>query len=213
MTRKIAWTVMALLAFFVAIYASAALALPGFRPPLVGELIVRAPLPAFGHLLGGLLAISAGALQVNSRIRNRNLNFHRWLGRSYVIAVMIGGLSAFALAFRSQGGLAAHFGFGLLSVCWLASTAAAYTWIRRGDEEAHRAWMLRSYSLTLAAVTLRIYLPLSQVAGLAFEPAYQTISWLCWVPNLIVVEWFLVRREAPVSRPAGPHRPAGIRPR
>jgi uncharacterized membrane protein len=195
MLRKVVWTVMALLAFVVAIYAAAALALPGFRPPFVGDLIDRTPLPAFGHLLGGLVAIAAGALQVNSRIRNRFLNFHRWLGRTYVIAVLVGGLSAFALAFRSSGGMAAHFGFGLLAICWLTSTIVAYFCIRRGDEDSHRDWMLRSYGLTLAAVTLRIYLPISQAAGLEFEPAYQTISWLCWVPNLVVVEWLLVRRH------------------
>jgi len=54
--------------------------------------------------------------------------------------------------------------------------------------------MTRSYALTFAAVTLRIYLPLSQVAGIPFEPAYQTIAWLCWVPNLIVAEWLILRR-------------------
>jgi hypothetical protein len=64
---------------------------------------------------------------------------------------------------------------------------------RRRRIDLHRAWMLRSYSLTFAAVTLRIWLPLSQVAGLPFLPSYQAIAWLCWVPNLIVVEWFVLR--------------------
>src|SRR5260370_20371385 len=58
--------------------------------------------------------------------------------------------------------------------------------------------MIRSYALTLAAVTLRIYLPASQIAGIPFPDAYQTISWLCWVPNLVVAEWWILRsRLAP----------------
>lgn len=55
--------------------------------------------------------------------------------------------------------------------------------------------MIRSYALTLAAVTLRIYLPLSQLAGVPFGDAYQVISWLCWVPNLVVAEWVVLRRR------------------
>lgn len=55
--------------------------------------------------------------------------------------------------------------------------------------------MIRRYALTFAAVTLRIYLPLSQVAGLPFDPAYQTISWFCWVPNLIVAEWIILHQR------------------
>jgi len=36
---------------------------------------------------------------------------------------------------------------------------------------------------------------LSIAAGLAFEPAYQTIAWLCWVPNLVIAEWLLLRPQ------------------
>ena len=88
----------------------------------------------------------------------------------------------------------AHFGFGMLAVVWLAATATAYAHIRARRIAAHRAWMLRSYALTLAAVTLRIYLPASQMLGVSYDAAYPAIAWLCWVPNLIVVEWFLLPR-------------------
>jgi len=65
--------------------------------------------------------------------------------------------------------------------------------IRAGDQVNHRRWMIRSYSLTLAGVTLRIYLPLSIASGIPFLDAYQAIAWACWVPNLLVVEWWLLR--------------------
>jgi hypothetical protein len=61
--------------------------------------------------------------------------------------------------------------------------------------------MTRSFALTLAAVTLRIWLPLSAVAGIPFPDAYQVVAWLCWVPNLIVTEWFILR--PPVREPRG----------
>jgi len=52
--------------------------------------------------------------------------------------------------------------------------------------------------LTFAAVTLRIYLPLSLAFGVQFATAYPAISWLCWVPNLFVAERFFVRRSEPI---------------
>jgi hypothetical protein len=53
--------------------------------------------------------------------------------------------------------------------------------------------MIRSFALTLAAVTLRIYLPLAMIAGLDFATAYPVIAWLSWMPNLVVAQ-LLVRR-------------------
>jgi len=69
----------------------------------------------------------------------------------------------------------------------------AWLRVRSRDYAAHREWMIRSYALCLAAVTLRVYLPLSAMAGIPFSESYPAISWLCWVPNLIIAEWFLVR--------------------
>jgi hypothetical protein len=113
-----------------------------------------------------------------------------------VISVLVGGIAGLSLAFVSEGGATTHLGFGMLAVLWLWSTAQAYLKIRAGDEKAHRRWMTRSYSLTYAAVMLRVYLLLSRVAGYEFVPAYQVIAWMCWVPNLIVAEWWLLRRDS-----------------
>jgi hypothetical protein len=114
----------------------------------------------------------------------------------YVLAVVIGGVAALALAPHSFGGLIAHVGFGLLAVCWLGSTLNSYRHIRQRNLSMHRSWMIRSYALTLAAVTLRLYLPSSQVAGFPMTVAYPAIAWLCWVPNLLIAEWFIRSRHS-----------------
>jgi hypothetical protein len=36
-------------------------------------------------------------------------------------------------------------------------------------------------------------LPIALVAGIPFIAAYQAIAWACWVPNLLVVEWWFLR--------------------
>ncbi len=55
---------------------------------------------------------------------------------------------------------------------------------------------IRNYSLTFAAVTLRIWLPLFIVLfGIEqFELSYAVIAWLAWVPNLIIAELFIRQR-------------------
>ena len=48
--------------------------------------------------------------------------------------------------------------------------------------------MIRNYALTCAAITLRIYLPPSIVAGIPFRTHLSVIV-LCWVPNLLYAQF------------------------
>ncbi len=187
---------MTLSALAVAAYAVAATVLPDIRNPTIQQLFELSPSAIALHLAGGIGAIAIGAFQLNSRLRSRYLPAHRWLGRIYVASVMVGGIAGFVLATNSTGGLVTHYGFGLMAVCWVGSTLTAYRYVLVKNIAAHRDWMLRSYALTLAAVTLRIYLGLSQINGMDFISSYQAISWMCWVPNLIIVEWFIIGRSA-----------------
>ena len=195
MASKLAWMAMTLSALLIAAYATATLVAPVLRSPFLRDIFENMPVAIALHITGGIFAIIIGAFQLNSRLRARFLSAHRWLGRLYLAAVFVGGTAGLYLSLESFGGLVTHFGFGLMAVCWLGTTFAAYFSIRQRDLAAHRVWMLRSYALTLAALTLRIYLPLSQIAGIGFEPAYQAISWLCWVSNLLIVEWFILSRR------------------
>jgi uncharacterized membrane protein len=192
MVRKFAWTTMTVLALMIATYAGAILFSPPIRPPFVQNLFANLPVAIGVHVAGGLIALALGAFQLSKRLRARFLTSHRWLGRLYVLAVLAGGVAGFILALSSFGGLVTHFGFGLMAICWVGTTLNAYRHIRGGNVTAHRVWMLRSYAITMAAVTLRIYLPLGQANGIEFEAAYQVVSWLCWVPNLLIVEWFVI---------------------
>jgi hypothetical protein len=190
---------MTVLAVIIAAYALMVLLVPGAGAQFNAELRALVPVAFFAHVGGALAALALGPWQLNSRLRNRAVNRHRWIGRAYVVAVLVGGLGGLALAPRSQAGLVTHIGFGLLGVLWLLATLQAYRSIRARDQVRHRMWMIRSYSLTLAAVMLRIYLPLSEVAGIPFNDAYQAIAWACWVPNLIVAEWLVLRQRSVVS--------------
>jgi len=144
----------------------------------------------YTHAFASAVALALGPFQFSDRIRNRYTNVHRWMGRIYLgVGVLVGGLAGLYMAQYAYGGTAARLGFGALAVAWLYTGLRAYLAVRRGAIAEHQKWMLRNFALAFAAVTLRIYVPVSMAAGIDFALAYAAIAWLCWVPNLAFVEW------------------------
>jgi Predicted membrane protein (DUF2306) len=84
--------------------------------------------------------------------------------------------------------MVASVGFLVLGALWVGTTARGYFLIRRRQLRRHREWMIRSYALTCAAITLRIYLPVLSIAGLPLANGYPLVAWICWVPNIIFAE-------------------------
>ena len=71
--------------------------------------------------------------------------------------------------------------------------------------------MIRSYAMTFAAVTLRLWLilPLFPLQ-VAFDEAYTTVAWICWVWNIPVAEWLVRRRAVVPQRAAQPTAAHGL---
>lgn len=160
------------------------------------------------HIAASTIALVLGPLQFSARLRQRHTQVHRWLGRIYLgVGVLVGGTAGLYMARFAFGGLAAQAGFAMLALAWLYTGLRAYLSIRRGAVDEHRRWMVRNFALTLAAVTLRLYMPLGMVSGIPFEVAYPVIAWLCWVPNLLVAQWMVdatgEKLRATSSRGAG----------
>lgn len=148
------------------------------------------------HVLAASAALGLMPFQFWQGLRARRHDLHRWIGRAYVLAVLAGGLSGLYMSFFAITGPVAGTGFFLLALAWLGTTGMAYLAARKRDFDSHRRWMIRSAALTFAAVTLRLYLALSMVAGLPFDLSYTVIAWACWVPNLIAVELWRRGRTA-----------------
>lgn len=155
------------------------------------------------HVFAAAVALLLGPVQFSGRLRQQNRERHRWLGRIYLgVGVLFGGLSGLYMSVFAYGGPVPKLGFACLALAWLYTGLNAYRSIRAGQIEQHRAWMVRNYALTLAAVSLRVYLPLSMVAGMEFTTAYAAIAWLCWIPNLLLAEVLFNRvRKASEASP------------
>ncbi len=156
----------------------------------------------YTHVFASVVALSLSPFQFSSRLRDTWPQLHRYIGRTYLgIGVAVGGLSGLYMSVFAFGGLVAKLGFASLATCWLFTGLRAFQAIRRGSVQEHRKWVVRNVSLTLAAVTLRVYLPCSMIAGISFELAYPAISWLCWVPNLFAAELVVARTYSSSFKP------------
>ncbi len=146
------------------------------------------------HAGAGAVSLLIGPWQFWTWLRKAHARWHRWLGRAYLAAVAVSALAGWILSAYSKEGWGTHLGFGLLAVVWFWTAAMGYRTARARQFRLHREWMVRSFALSLAAVTLRNELPLLLfVARLSFHAAFIIVAWLCWIPNLMFAEWWLRR--------------------
>lgn len=149
----------------------------------------------YTHVFTSCFVLIAGFTQFSARILKRYPRVHRSMGWSYfLIVTMVSGPAAWVMALYANGGLPARTSFILLATLWISFTLLAgyYAWRKRFA--LHGAYMLRSYALTLSAITLRLYTYfLDMTTQASPRDIYITTAWLAWVPNLILVEW-LIRR-------------------
>lgn len=100
-------------------------------------------------------------------------------------------IGGFIVAWTASAGLIASFGFAVLAVLWLSSAWLAFQSARARDFSAHRHWMIRSFALTAAAISLRLGLPIAPALGYDFTTGYIVMSWASWIINLAIAEIYL----------------------
>lgn len=196
--KRLAFACMLVLALAVSAYALVAygaLPLGQLVGPEMRANFVAHRIGIYTHVFAASIALALGPFQFRERLRLRFPRLHRLSGRVYLGAgVGLGGLAGLYMSAFAYGGLVAKSGFAMLALAWLYTGWRAYRAIRIGNVTEHRRWITRNFALTLAAVTLRILLPMSGLSGIPFALAYPFIAWLSWVPNLLVAEWAFVRK-------------------
>lgn len=193
--KKALWILLAVFAVLISfqplLYLSADMRSGGLLGTKSAELLADNlyQITFFIHIIFGGIALLIGWPQFNKYWRNKYLNFHRNLGKGYMITVLISGSTGWVIAANASGGTVSQIGFLTLAVLWLYTTLKGYLSIINKKVVSHEKWMIRSYALCFAAVTLRLWIPLFlMLLGLEFLESYRIIAWLAWVPNLIVAE-------------------------
>lgn len=193
------WAFLALSALVIGA-VSLRYALPGMPFPMDLPSLELSPRPFIVHAVSASLALVLGPLQFVPAWRARFPALHRWVGRAYVLSIAVAWLSSLPLAVNAMTGAVAAAGFFALGLAWVVTTGMGLARALQRRLAEHRRWMLRSFALTAAAITLRIYLGASMAADIDEELSYPVIAWLCWVPNALVAEWYL-RRQGRTQRP------------
>jgi hypothetical protein len=132
-------------------------------------------------------------------VLSRNSWKHRLLGRIYVSAVALGWLASLPLALHAHTGAVASAGFQVLGIGWITCTLLGLVNVRARRLFEHRRWMIRSYALTTAAITLRIYIAVSDILSIPLAQSYPYIAWFCWIPNALVAELLIRATTTPRS--------------
>jgi uncharacterized membrane protein len=159
------------------------------------------------HVLSGMLALLIGPFQFVRRLRRRFVPVHRFMGATYVASATALGVTGLILAPTAYTGLVASAGFTVLDLLMLFTTWTAVRMIMAGRYGEHRRWMIRSFSLIMAGVMLRVWMPIhgglaaAGIVAFSSETAYAAVAWLCWVPNLLLAIWF-TRHPAEVTNAA-----------
>jgi hypothetical protein len=150
----------------------------------------------FIHVFTGMLTIIAGFTQFSKTILRKYPRLHRTMGYIYVIDVLlITGPAAFVMSLYANGGLSARISFTILSVLWIGFTAAALIYAFRKKFILHKQFMIRSYALTLSAISLRAWkVVIASNFHIAPMDRYRIIAWLGWGLNLIIAE-IIIRQQ------------------
>jgi len=124
-------------------------------------------------------------------------NFHKNMGKIYIFLILaLAAPSGIYMGFFANGGLFSKISFVVLGFLWWLTTYKAYQLARQKRFKDHKQWMWRSFALTLSALTLRIW---KVIIVYLFHPnpmdVYQIIAWLGWVPNILLIEYLITKKQ------------------
>jgi uncharacterized membrane protein len=160
----------------------------------------------FVHVFSSMFALIAGFTQFSNYLLTRYKKLHRIIGKIYVIDILfITGPSSFIMALFANGGIPSRMAFTILATLWIVTTAKAWQTARARQFTAHKEWVMRSYALTLSAITLRTWKwLLTAIFHLRPLDTYMIVAWLGFVPNLLFVEYLIKqtvnkKNESPVA--------------
>jgi uncharacterized membrane protein len=149
----------------------------------------------FTHVYTAIFVLPAGFTQFSLYIRRNFAVIHKYTGWIYAVTViLLAGPSGFYMGLYANGGAISQVSFCLLAVLWIYFTSMAIFKAIQGDIKAHREFLIRSFALTLSAITLRAW---KYLLVFLFHPkpmdVYQLVAWLGWIPNIIIAELIIMK--------------------
>lgn len=144
----------------------------------------------YTHVIFSIFSLLSGYTQFSKKLRKRFPNIHKYSGWLYIVTILLfAAPSGFIIALYANGGFWSQLAFYILATLWFWFTFRALQTVLKKNYMAHQIFMVRSFALTLSAITLRFW---KYIIVLLFEPrpmdVYQIVAWLGWVLNLLIAE-------------------------
>lgn len=153
------------------------------------------------HVFTGIVALLAGFTQFLPVSPGGWTKLHRYAGRVYAWGILVVNFPAgFVLAVYANGMLSSKIAFIILDSLWAWFTWKGVMAAKQRRFALHQEFMVRSYALTLSAITLRLWkIVLAGVLAADPELLYRIDAWLGFVPNLLLAEWYIRHRRKSLS--------------
>jgi len=148
------------------------------------------------HVFTCFFCLGAGFTQFSNQIRKKYPKIHRFIGKLYFYNIaFINFPVAIILGIYANGNIPGKIAFILLDLLWAYFTFAGVYWIRKGNIEKHQRFMIRSYALTLTAITLRISkMIMAKYSDWSYDDIYIFDAWFALSFNLLVGELIIYRK-------------------
>lgn len=176
------------------------------------------PIPAYVHIVPGVVYLLGAPLQLWRRFRVGHLALHRRLGRVLLTAGLVAGASSLVVGLWFPYGGAIEAGASVVfGAYFVAALTVAFLAIRARDVARHRRWMIRAFAVGLAVGTIRIWVGVFQLVGLlaiqdnAGTAWFGVAFWLAFGMHAVAAEVCL-RARRPVAGKALAGRPHAVSP-
>jgi hypothetical protein len=148
------------------------------------------------HIFAGAFCILTALVQFSRIVLKKAKAIHRWSGRVYVFVVLfLGAPTGLYLSFFAKGSIWERSLFMFMASFWFISTFYGLTTILKKNVLSHKVWMIRSYAMTMTAVTFRVYHIVFYLLGWDHLKNYELSLWISVLGNMLIAEWIIYRKS------------------
>jgi Predicted membrane protein (DUF2306) len=143
----------------------------------------------YTHIFAGMFCILSVLLQFSSTILKKRKAIHVWSGRIYVFVVLaIAAPTGLYMSFFAKGGVSEKCLFMFMAISWFYFTANGLITALQKNIKQHKIWMIRSYAMSLTAVTFRVYYIILYLFDVELTKNYEVSLWMSVIGNIVIAE-------------------------
>jgi hypothetical protein len=156
------------------------------------------------HVVPGAIFLIFALLQFSSRIRERHILFHRWVGRVLVFTGIVVGVTALYFGIlMPYGGTGEAIAIAVFGGLFLYSICRAFIAIRKRQVAIHREWMIRAFAAAISIASARIFITVLDLtltsAGFRPKEIFVMAIWIGWTLTIGAAEIWIRRTRRQVN--------------